>query len=92
MSQFQQIATSRRIFEQPADVEQRQSNHSQHGLRTHARTSMRRIAEEPSAAPSALHWHVRNKNGLLQFVLDRCIRDEECDGNSCKSADFPHVQ
>ena len=53
---------------------------------------MRRVAEEPSAAPSALHWHVRNKNELLQFVLDRCIRDEECDGNACKSADFPHAQ
>jgi TetR/AcrR family tetracycline transcriptional repressor len=36
-------------------------------------TSMRRVAEELGAAPSALYWHVRNKDELLQFVLDRVI-------------------
>jgi AcrR family transcriptional regulator len=36
-------------------------------------TSMRRVAEELGTSPSALYWHVRNKDELLQFVLDRVI-------------------
>jgi AcrR family transcriptional regulator len=34
-------------------------------------TTMRRVAEELGTAPSALYWHVRNKDELLQFVFDR---------------------
>jgi AcrR family transcriptional regulator len=33
--------------------------------------SMRRLAQELGTSPSALYWHVRNKDELLQFVLDR---------------------
>jgi AcrR family transcriptional regulator len=40
-------------------------------------TSMRRVAEELGAAPSALYWHVRNKNELLQLVLDRVVGEIE---------------
>ena len=40
-------------------------------------TSMRRVAEELETAPSSLYWHVRNKNELLQFVLDRVIGEIE---------------
>jgi AcrR family transcriptional regulator len=36
-------------------------------------TSMRAVAEELGVAPSALYWHVRNKDELLQLVLDRVI-------------------
>jgi AcrR family transcriptional regulator len=38
-------------------------------------TSMRRVAEELGTAPSALYWHVRNKDELLQLVLDRVISE-----------------
>ena len=34
-------------------------------------TTMRRVAEVLGTAPSALYWHVRNKDELLQFVFDR---------------------
>jgi AcrR family transcriptional regulator len=40
-------------------------------------TSMRRVAEELGAAPSALYWHVRNKDELLQLVLDRVAGEIE---------------
>jgi AcrR family transcriptional regulator len=40
-------------------------------------TSMRRVAEELGTAPSALYWHVRNKDELLQFVLDRVAGEVE---------------
>jgi AcrR family transcriptional regulator len=40
-------------------------------------TSMRRVAEELGAAPSALYWHVRNKDELLQLVLDRVVGEIE---------------
>jgi AcrR family transcriptional regulator len=40
-------------------------------------TSMRRVAEELGAAPSALYWHVRNKDELLQLVLDRVAGEVE---------------
>jgi AcrR family transcriptional regulator len=40
-------------------------------------TSMRRVAEELGAAPSALYWHVRNKDQLLQLVLDRVVGEIE---------------
>jgi AcrR family transcriptional regulator len=40
-------------------------------------TSMRRVAEELGTAPSALYWHVRNKDELLQFVLDRVVGEIE---------------
>lgn len=35
--------------------------------------SMRRVADELGTAPSALYWHVRDKDELLQLVLDRVI-------------------
>jgi AcrR family transcriptional regulator len=38
---------------------------------------MRRVAEELGAAPSALYWHVRNKDQLLQLVLDRVVGEIE---------------
>ena len=40
-------------------------------------TSMRRVAEELAAAPSALYWHVRNKDELLQLVFDRVAGEIE---------------
>jgi AcrR family transcriptional regulator len=40
-------------------------------------TSMRRVAEELGVAPSALYWHVRNKDELLQFVFDRVMGEIE---------------
>jgi AcrR family transcriptional regulator len=40
-------------------------------------TSMRRVAEELGTAPSALYWHVRNKDELLQLVLDRVVGEIE---------------
>jgi AcrR family transcriptional regulator len=40
-------------------------------------TSMRRVAEELGTAPSALYWHVRNKDQLLQLVLDRVVGEIE---------------
>jgi AcrR family transcriptional regulator len=40
-------------------------------------TTMRRVAEELGTAPSALYWHVRNKDELLQFVLDRVVGEIE---------------
>jgi TetR/AcrR family transcriptional regulator, tetracycline repressor protein len=40
-------------------------------------TSMRRVAEELGTAPSALYWHVRNKDELLQFVFDRVAGEIE---------------
>jgi AcrR family transcriptional regulator len=40
-------------------------------------TSMRRVADELGTAPSALYWHVRNKDELLQLVLDRVAREVE---------------
>jgi AcrR family transcriptional regulator len=40
-------------------------------------TSMRRVAEELGTAPSALYWHVRNKDELLQLVLDRVAGEVE---------------
>jgi AcrR family transcriptional regulator len=40
-------------------------------------TSMRRVAQELDTAPSALYWHVRNKDELLQLVLDRVIGEVE---------------
>ena len=40
-------------------------------------TSMRRVAEELGAAPSALYWHVRNKDELLQLVFDRVAGEIE---------------
>jgi TetR/AcrR family tetracycline transcriptional repressor len=40
-------------------------------------TSMRRVAEELGAAPSALYWHVRNKDELLQLVLERIASEIE---------------
>jgi AcrR family transcriptional regulator len=40
-------------------------------------TSMRRVAEELGTAPSALYWHVRNKDELLQFVFDRVVGEIE---------------
>jgi AcrR family transcriptional regulator len=40
-------------------------------------TSMRRVADELGTAPSALYWHVRNKEELLQHVLDRVAADIE---------------
>jgi AcrR family transcriptional regulator len=40
-------------------------------------TSMRRVAEELGSAPSALYWHVRNKEELLQLVLDRVAGEIE---------------
>jgi TetR/AcrR family tetracycline transcriptional repressor len=40
-------------------------------------TSMRRVADELGAAPSALYWHVRNKHELLQFVFDRVVGEIE---------------
>jgi TetR/AcrR family transcriptional regulator, tetracycline repressor protein len=39
--------------------------------------SMRAVAEELGVAPSALYWHVRNKDELLQLVLDRVIGEVE---------------
>jgi AcrR family transcriptional regulator len=39
--------------------------------------TMRRVAEELGTTPSALYWHVRNKQELLQFVLDRVIGEIE---------------
>jgi AcrR family transcriptional regulator len=38
---------------------------------------MRRVAEELGSAPSALYWHVHNKDELLQLVLDRVIGEIE---------------
>ena len=38
---------------------------------------MRRVAEELGTAPSALYWHVRNKDELLQLVLDRVVGEIE---------------
>jgi hypothetical protein len=38
---------------------------------------MRRVAEELGAAPSALYWHVRNKEELLQLVFDRVVAEIE---------------
>lgn len=38
---------------------------------------MRRVAEELGTAPSALYWHVRNKDQLLQLVLDRVVGEIE---------------
>lgn len=35
--------------------------------------SMRRVADELGAAPSALYWHVRNRDELLQLAHDRVI-------------------
>jgi AcrR family transcriptional regulator len=35
--------------------------------------SMRRVADVLGTAPSALYWHVRDKDELLQLVLDRVI-------------------
>ena len=35
--------------------------------------SMRRVADELGTAPSALYWHVRDKDELLQLALDRVI-------------------
>lgn len=35
--------------------------------------SMRRVADELGTAPSALYWHVRGKDELLQLALDRVI-------------------
>jgi AcrR family transcriptional regulator len=40
-----------------------------------AATSMRRVADDLGVAPSALYWHLRNKEELLQFVLDRAIAE-----------------
>jgi AcrR family transcriptional regulator len=40
-------------------------------------TSMRRVAEELGTAPSALYWHVRNKDELLQLVFDRVAGEIE---------------
>jgi AcrR family transcriptional regulator len=40
-------------------------------------TSMRRVAEELGTVPSALYWHVRNKEELLQFVFDRVVGEVE---------------
>jgi AcrR family transcriptional regulator len=40
-------------------------------------TSMRRVAEELGTAPSALYWHVRTKDELLQLVLDRVTAEVE---------------
>jgi TetR/AcrR family tetracycline transcriptional repressor len=40
-------------------------------------TSMRRVADELGTAPSALYWHVRNKDELLQLVLDRVAGEIE---------------
>lgn len=42
-----------------------------------AAASMRRVADELGVAPSALYWHVRNKEELLQFVLDRVVAEIE---------------
>ena len=39
--------------------------------------SMRRVADEVGVAPSALYWHVRNKDELLQLVLDRVVGEVE---------------
>ena len=39
--------------------------------------SMRRVAQELGTAPSALYWHVRNKDELLQLALDRVIGEIE---------------
>jgi AcrR family transcriptional regulator len=40
-------------------------------------TSMRRVAEELGTSPSALYWHVRNKDELLQLVFDRVAGEVE---------------
>lgn len=40
-------------------------------------TSMRRVADELGTSPSALYWHVRNKDELLQLVLDRVMAEVE---------------
>jgi AcrR family transcriptional regulator len=40
-------------------------------------TSMRRVAHELGTAPSALYWHVRNKEELLLLVLDRVVGEVE---------------
>jgi AcrR family transcriptional regulator len=40
-------------------------------------TSMRRVAEELGTVPSALYWHVRNKDELLQLVVDRVAAEIE---------------
>ena len=40
-------------------------------------TSMRRVAAELDTVPSALYVHVRNKQELLQFVLDRVAGEIE---------------
>lgn len=40
-------------------------------------TSMRRVAEELGTVPSALYWHVRNKDELLQLVFDRVAGELE---------------
>jgi AcrR family transcriptional regulator len=40
-------------------------------------TSMRRVADELGTSPSALYWHVRNKDELLQAVLDRVVGEIE---------------
>jgi AcrR family transcriptional regulator len=40
-------------------------------------TSMRRVADELGTGPSSLYWHVRNKDELLQLVLDRVAGEVE---------------
>lgn len=40
-------------------------------------TSMRRVAEELGTVQSALYWHVRSKDELLQLVLDRVAGEVE---------------
>jgi AcrR family transcriptional regulator len=39
--------------------------------------SMRRVADELGTVPSAIYWHVRNKDELLQLVLDRVAGEIE---------------
>jgi len=39
--------------------------------------SMRRVAEELGVAPSALYWHVRDKDELLQLAFDRVLGEVE---------------
>ena len=37
--------------------------------------SMRRVAAELGAAPGALYWHVRDKEELLQLLVDRAVAE-----------------
>lgn len=39
--------------------------------------SMRRVAEELGTGPATLYWHVRNKDELLDLILERVIGEVE---------------